>query len=116
MARKRKDNISEVTFSYIGTDAQFDEFLKMLVHDYLSVLGTIGTSISAAKIAFLNSFPVICVMNWTSGLMMDNLQKDNLLPEAYAIVPTTFHTIFIMAITVVLSLWLIIRFYKKWTR
>lgn len=80
------------------------------------ILGTIGTSISAAKIAFLNSFPVMCVMNWTSGLMMDNLQKDNLLPEAYAIVPTTFHTIFIMAITVVLSLWLIIRFYKKWTR
>ena len=37
MARKRKDNISEVTFSYIGKDAQFDEFLKMLVHDYLSV-------------------------------------------------------------------------------
>ena len=37
MARKRKDNISEVTFSYIGTDAQFDEFLKIVVHDYLSV-------------------------------------------------------------------------------
>ena len=37
MARKRKDNISEVTFSYVGTDEQFDEFLKMLVHDYLSV-------------------------------------------------------------------------------
>ena len=37
MARKRKENISEVTFSYIGTDAQFAEFLKMLVHDYLSV-------------------------------------------------------------------------------
>ena len=82
----------------------------------LGILGTIGTSISAAKIAFLNYFPVICVMNWTSGLMMDNLQKDNLLPEAYAIVPTTCHTIFIMAITVILSLWLIIRFYKKWTR
>ena len=80
------------------------------------LMGTIGTSISAAKIAFLNSFPVMCVMNWTSGLMMDNLQKDNLLPEAYAIVPTTCHTIFILAITVTLSLWLIIRFYKKWTR
>lgn len=80
------------------------------------ILGTVGTSISAAKIAFLNSFPVICVMNWTSGLMMDHLQKDNLLPEAYAIVPTTCHTIFILAITVTLSLWLIIRFYKKWTR
>ena len=37
MARKRKENISEVMFSYVGTDAQFDEFLKMLVHDYLSV-------------------------------------------------------------------------------
>ena len=37
MARQRKDNISVVTFSYIGTDAQFDEFFKMLVHDYLSV-------------------------------------------------------------------------------
>ena len=36
MARKRKDNISEVTFSYIGTDAQFDEFLKMLVRDYFT--------------------------------------------------------------------------------
>ena len=35
MARKRKDNISEVTFSYVGTDEQFDEFLKMLVHDDL---------------------------------------------------------------------------------
>ena len=37
MVRKRKENISEVTFSYVGTDEQFDEFLKMLVHDYLSV-------------------------------------------------------------------------------
>ena len=31
MARKRKENISEVTFSYIGTDAQFDEFLNVLI-------------------------------------------------------------------------------------
>ena len=37
MARKRKDNISEVTFSYIGTDEQFDEFLKLMLHDYLAV-------------------------------------------------------------------------------
>ena len=37
MANTRKKNIAEVTFSYIGTDAQFEEFLKMLVHDYLSV-------------------------------------------------------------------------------
>lgn len=87
--------------------------LRFLFYFNWGILGTVGTSISAAKIAFLNSFPVICVMNWTSGLMMDHLQKDNLLPEAYAIVPTTCHTIFIMAITVILSLWLIIRFYKN---
>ena len=31
MARKRKENISEVMFSYVGTDEQFDEFLKMLL-------------------------------------------------------------------------------------
>ena len=80
------------------------------------ILGTVGTSVSAAKITFLNTFPVICVMNWTSGSMMEHLQKDNLLPEAYAIVPTTGHTILIVAVTVILSMWLIIRFYKKWTR
>ena len=38
MARKRKENISEVMFSYVGPDEQFNEFLKMLVHDYLSVI------------------------------------------------------------------------------
>ena len=31
MARKRKENISEVMFSYIGTDSQFDEFLNVLI-------------------------------------------------------------------------------------
>ena len=80
------------------------------------LLGTVGTSISESKILFLNSFPVICVMNWTSGSMMDHLQKDNLLPEAYAIIPSTPHMLILMTVTVALSLWLIIRFYKKWTR
>ena len=37
MANTRQENIAEVTFSYVGTDEQFNEFLKMLVHDYLSV-------------------------------------------------------------------------------
>ena len=37
MANTRKENIAEVTFSYVGTDEQFNEFLKMLLHDYLSV-------------------------------------------------------------------------------
>lgn len=24
-------------YSYVGTDTQFDEFLKMMIHDYLAV-------------------------------------------------------------------------------
>lgn len=34
---RRKNTIASVLFSYVGTDAQFDEFLKMMVHDYLAV-------------------------------------------------------------------------------
>ncbi len=37
MTKKRNLNISEVSFTYIGTDQQFNEFLKMMVHDYLTV-------------------------------------------------------------------------------
>ncbi len=35
MKRKRSE-ITSVLFSYVGTDAQFDEFLKGVIHDYLS--------------------------------------------------------------------------------
>lgn len=38
MARSnKKRSISHVMYSYVGTDAQFDEFLKMIIHDYLAV-------------------------------------------------------------------------------
>lgn len=37
MARKKKNNIPNVMFTYVGTDAQFDEFLKSVIHDYLVV-------------------------------------------------------------------------------
>lgn len=37
MARNRqKSPITNVLFSYVGTDAQFDEFLKLMLHDYLA--------------------------------------------------------------------------------
>lgn len=80
------------------------------------ILGTVGTTITASKITFLNSFPVICVMNWASGSMMEHLQKDNLLPEAYALIPTTGHTFLVVIVTILVSLGLIIRFYKRWSR
>ena len=38
MGRKRKEsNIASVMYSYVGTDDQFDDCLKMMIHDYLSV-------------------------------------------------------------------------------
>ena len=38
MGRERKEsNIASVMYSYVGTDDQFDDFLKMMIHDYLSV-------------------------------------------------------------------------------
>ena len=38
MSRKKKEsNIVSVMYSYTGTDSQFDEFLKMMLHDYLAV-------------------------------------------------------------------------------
>ena len=38
MGRKKKEsNIASVMYSYVGTDDQFYDFLKMMIHDYLSV-------------------------------------------------------------------------------
>ena len=37
MKYKKRNNISEVSFTYMGTDEQFNDFLKMMVHDYLAV-------------------------------------------------------------------------------
>ena len=35
--RKKESNIASVMYSYVGTDDQFDEFLKLMLHDYLAV-------------------------------------------------------------------------------
>ena len=34
--RRKRPEITSVLFSYVGTDSQFDEFLKGVIHDYLS--------------------------------------------------------------------------------
>ena len=36
-AERKKSNIASVMYSYVGTDDQFDEFLKLMLHDYLAV-------------------------------------------------------------------------------
>ena len=33
---KRKKAVSSITFSYVGTEAHFETFLKIIVRDYLS--------------------------------------------------------------------------------
>ena len=33
---KQKKTVSSITFSYVGTEAHFETFLKILVRDYLS--------------------------------------------------------------------------------
>ena len=35
--KRNTDRLANVTFTYVGTDQDFDEFLKMLIHDYLAV-------------------------------------------------------------------------------
>ena len=35
--KKNESNIASVMYSYVGTDDQFDEFLKLMLHDYLAV-------------------------------------------------------------------------------
>ena len=38
MSKKQNANrLASVIYTYVGTDQEFDEFLKMLIHDYLSV-------------------------------------------------------------------------------
>jgi hypothetical protein len=38
MAKKRRaDKLHSVMFEYAGTDKEFDEFLRLLLHDYLAV-------------------------------------------------------------------------------
>ena len=32
-----KERLGSVIYTYSGTDQEFDEFLKMMIHDYLSV-------------------------------------------------------------------------------
>ena len=65
---------------------------------------------------FLNLFPVICAMDWTSGKLVDHVIKDNLSKEAYIMFPSDLYAFLVLGVTLFLSLMLMIRFYKKWTR
>lgn len=75
-----------------------------------SVLSIVETNLSFAK--SINLFPVLCLMNWSSKKMADR----HLLPEAYLLFPSDAQTAAVLGITLVGSLLLMLRFYKKWIR
>jgi hypothetical protein len=55
LARKQNQiPIGSVLFSYVGSDHDFDKFLKSVVHDYLAVsdLSAPGADNSIAKVEF----------------------------------------------------------------
>lgn len=64
----------------------------------------------------MNFFPVVCVMNWISGQLVDNIIRDNVSEEARALFASSFHTVCLLGVTTIVCLVLIFRFYKKWTR
>lgn len=80
------------------------------------IIGLFETMAVKGTAKFLNLFPVICAMDWTSGKLVDHVIKDNLSKEAYVMFPSDLYAFLVLGVTLFLSLMLMIRFYKKWTR
>lgn len=79
-----------------------------------SVLSIVETNLSLVKI--INLFPTLCLMNWSSKKMLGRMADRHLLPEAYLLFPSDIWAFVVLGITLVLSMLLMLRFYKKWTR
>ncbi|MDO4169953.1 MAG: ABC transporter permease [Lachnospiraceae bacterium] len=79
-----------------------------------SVLSIVETNLSLIKI--INLFPTLCLMNWSSKKMLGRMTDRYLLPEAYLLFPSDIWAFVVMVITLILSILLILHFYKKWAR
>ncbi len=79
-----------------------------------SILSIVGANLSLIKI--INLFPTLCLMNWSSKKMLGRMADRHLLPEAYLLFPSDIWTFVVMGLTLILSILLMLRFYKKWTR
>lgn len=64
----------------------------------------------------INLFPTLCLMNWSSKTMLGRMADRHLLPEAYRLFPSDLWAFAVLGTTLVLSVFLMLRFYKKWTR
>ena len=49
MNYKKRNNVTEVTFTYVGTDEQFNDFLKLVLHDYFAADHPYATQIPAEE-------------------------------------------------------------------
>ena len=67
-------------------------------------------------IGLFETMAVKGTMDWTSGKLVDHVIKDNLSKEAYIMFPSDLYAFLVLGVTLFLSLMLMIRFYKKWTR
>lgn len=80
------------------------------------IIGLFESIVNENTAKVLNLFPVICAMDWTSGNLMGHIIKDNLSKKAYVLFPSNLYTFILLGLTLGLSLILMIKFYKKWTR
>lgn len=80
------------------------------------IIGVFEVIVNENTAKFLNMFPVICAMDWTNGNLVNHVIKDNLSEKAYIMFPSNEYAFIILGITLALSLILMVRFYKKWTR
>lgn len=93
--------------------------ISMLLSFFYSVLSwaaLVVVSMNESLINIINYFPVLCMLNWSSGVMIRQMPQRNLAPEAYDLVPSNPEAALILGITLAVSLWLIFRFYRRWTR
>ena len=93
--------------------------ISMLLSFFYAVLSwgvLVVASINVSLLRFVNYFPVLCMLNWSSGVMMRQMPGKNLAPEAYDLVPSNPEAALILGITLAVSLWFIFRFYRRWTR
>lgn len=93
--------------------------ISILLSFFYSILSwgvLVVVSINISFMRIINYFPVLCMLNWSSGVMIQQMPQKNLLPEAYDLVPTNLEAALILGITLAVSLWLIFHFYRRWAR
>lgn len=66
------------------------------------IIGLFETMAVKGTAKFLNLFPVICAMDWTSGKLVDHVIKDNLSKEAYIMFPSDLYAFLVLGVTLFL--------------